>query len=293
MKPDYIVIGAGLFGSAIAKALIAKGEVVLIVDSRHPMAASKCSFGIWKDGWINQTIQPFVAAGMADLERIADGIKEVEFYNVEKDRIDIFKQIDCSKILVGKEDVLVGEVKDINKGNIVLDLPDGERIDVEYKKGVIVAAGAMTPHVLSLAEKATNIHEIDKNWGATLDLNIKLDGNRMSQWAPYRQSVLVKIGNHYSFGDGATVKNPKISDPRIEKASNRLLTHLEDILTVGIDPEKITAVNEGLRPYLKKGTTSFINQHAPWLWSATGGAKNSTILCTYVGNELVKHIGLA
>lgn len=290
---DYIVVGAGLFGSAIARNLSNKGEDVLTVDSHHPMSASKCSFGVWKDGWVNKIIQEQVTQGMENLEWLANGIRDIEVYNMEKDRMEAFKQVDCSNILLDEESHFVGRISKINKEYVTIVSGKGE-IDVKFKKGVIVAAGAMTPEVLSLAGSKHSGFGLDKLWGATLDLKIKLDGNRMSQWAPYKQSMLVEMSNGmYSFGDGATVKNPKgVDDPRIGKASDRLLTHLEDVLTVGIDHNKIKVVNEGLRPYLKKGVPDFINQHESWLWSVTGGAKNSTILCGYVGKKMVDVLGI-
>jgi hypothetical protein len=92
------------------------------------------------------------------------------------------------------------------------------------------------------------------------------------------------------FGDGSTVKNPKKMDPRVGMASERLLTHLNDITGTNIDNDKIVAVNEGYRPYLPKGESRFVRKHDEKLYSATGGAKSTTILCGHMAKQVMKKI---
>jgi len=286
-KCDVIVIGRGLFGSMIYNLLNESGLDVVIIDSNEPMSASKCSFGVWKEGWINDVIKKEANSGMGILDRFAEGIKDIQLYNIKKDRLEDFKKVDCSKILV-KDEYEWGRIVSIKNKVVRYHVnTDGEIVEIAARRAIIVAAGAWTTDVLKLAGIKENLPKIDRVWGATLDLKLQLEENRILEWAPYRQSVLVRMNGHFCFGDGATVKNPKISDVRVENASNRLLNHLNDIVGVNVSPDRIIDVNEGYRPYLKKGTTSLVNNHNDWLISATGGAKNSTILCGYVARTVL------
>jgi hypothetical protein len=291
IKTDVVVIGSGLFGSAIAKQL-GKSFEVTVIDSIDPMAASKCSFGVWKDGWVNEVIKPYVSDGMELLEEMSGGIEEIEFFNMKKEKVEIFKYADCSNILLRQDsEFLQGEVTGIRNKMVKWTSKSSEEQVIQARYAVIVAAGVWTTKVLQLVDETKGLHlpKMDALYGATLDVKLPIDSSRMWEWAPYRQAVLVKKGpRSFSFGDGATVKNPKVGDPRIEKTQNRLLQHLNYVTQVSVASDSIMAVNEGFRPYMKKGSPAgFIQQHTPWLFSATGGAKNSTILCGHVAKSMM------
>lgn len=275
MKSDIIIIGAGLFGSMTAKYMKKKGLNVILIDCEQEMAASKCSFGVWKEGWINKTIKTEVAEGLPLLEEFA-GIKKEEFFNMDKEILEPMFYVDCRKIL--NEKYLKETVVSI-KNNIV-KTNKGEHTST---KAVIVCAGVWTPELL---KGYKNVPKVDIAWGATMDYSQNIDSSRYKTWAPYRQSILLKVDEKkFVFGDGATVKNPKTEDPRIEAASTRLVLHAADVIGSS-DISKITSVKEGYRPYLAKGFGSMVNQHDSKLFSATGGAKNSTILCGWVAKSL-------
>lgn len=290
MKVDVVIVGAGLFGSMTARLLENMGYETVVIDAGEPMAASKCSFGVWKEGWINPIIRAEVDHGRGLLENIG-GIEEVEFANLKNGKYEVFQRTDCSKILLQKKEANLIPCK-VSSMRAKEVLYDDDRLVVTAKKAVIVAAGVWTSQVLGLMNGLKNVPQVDSLWGATLDVGLKVEENRVLEWAPYKQCVLVrnKTGNAFSFGDGCTVKNPKKGDPRIEKASNRILTNLYNIVGTRVSNDKITDVKEGYRPYLKKGSPNFINQHAPWLFSATGGAKNSTILCGHIALKLYEKI---
>lgn len=287
-KTDVVVIGAGLFGSMIYRHLTDKGLDVVVIDRQHPMSASKCSFGVWKPGWVNNIIKEQVSDGMELLEKHSKGIRQIEIFNVKKEKIELFSKVDCSNILTTQ--FLEATVTGIKDKTVYFKDEHGEEEKIVVKKAVIVAAGVWTTEILNLAGAKKSLPGVDKIWGATLELPDDVEENRIMEWAPYRQSVLVRkdVGTFY-FGDGATVKNPKdVDDPRVGVASDRLLQHLNDILQVTYDVDRIKSVNEGYRPYLKKGTPGFVAKHNDWLISATGGAKNSTILCGHVAKLVLE-----
>lgn len=285
-KPDVIIIGGGLVGSMTAKYLRKQGiEGILILDSRETMAASKCSFGVWKDGWINEKITDYVNQGREFLEEVCDGISIIEFNDLGTNSPLSMNRVDCSLIL--NEIIHYREVTAIKNDSVTL--ASGEVIIA--KKAVIVAAGAYTDTILKKAKYNKTLHNLDRQWGAVLEVDMKIDTSRILTWAPYKQSVLLKRNNkEFVFGDGASVKNPGKNDKRIEMVSNRLIIHMNEVVGSEVDMAKIVAVNEGLRPYLPKGEHEYVKQHDKKLFSATGGAKNTTILCSYMAQELYRRI---
>lgn len=288
-KSDVVIIGAGLFGSMTARYFRMRGLSAYVIDSKDIMAASKCSFGVWKDTWVNAVIHGEAQNGTELLQKIA-GIEEIDVYNLNKSCVDKFKRADCSKILLDfdrDDDVEMGVVERIEARTVFYRTSKGEK-SITARKAVIVAAGSWTPNVLALARDVDpeTVPRLDNLYGAVLNISSRhLDGHKIKDWAPYRQSVLLQdTATNYVFGDGATVKNPKMDDERVLRLQKRCIDHLKDI--TGDKKFTVQDIKEGFRPYLQKGSPSFINQHSEYLWSATGGAKNSTILCGHIALQL-------
>ncbi len=277
---DIIIIGGGMVGGMTAKYLRKQGLSTLILDSQEQYAASKCSFGVWKDGWINDSIKDMAMDGMDLLVEVCDGIKLIEIWDMKRDIITEMKYVDCD-LIMKESSVLKKQVTYIENNRV----HTSDNMFYEAMKAVVIAAGAYTDKILNVSGYKT-LHNIDSYWGATLCINMAIDGNRIKEWAPYKQNVLVKKDDkNFVFGDGASVKNPQLGDKRIEKTSTRLLEHLTDVVG-SIDFDKISKVDEGFRPYLKKGENEYIKQHDKKLFSITGGAKNTTILCGYFAKKL-------
>lgn len=286
LRPDVVIIGSGLVGCMTAKHIRSKGLTTMIIDMKHPMAASKCCFGNFKEGWINESIKPEFGDGLALLNKYTGGIKEITLFNVKKEREDDFFIADFEKIL--DETVCIGEVVSI-KNNIVSYITAGANMRAIAKKAVIVCAGAFTQEILENSGY-DNAPKLDKLYGATIHVNMNIEENRITEWSPYKQSVLLKRGKGFVFGDGFTVKNPTVKDPRVKKGSERLQVHMNELVGITVPNDKIQEVREGYRPYLKKGTKNFVNQHDDRLFSATGGAKNTMILCGHMAKQVWEKI---
>jgi glycine/D-amino acid oxidase-like deaminating enzyme len=287
VKTQVVIIGAGLVGSLTAKVLREAGYDSLILDMEHPYAASKCSFGIWKDGWVNDAIRKEYEAGMSTLEKYAGEREVLELFNMKKEKIDEFYYINPAKVL--NEEFLPAEVLSV-ENNKVKFVMEGQKYMAKATVAVVVCAGAFTQELLENSGYK-NAPQMDKLWGATMDVDMEIEESRIMEWAPYKQCILYKTnGKKFVFGDGATVKNPQENDPRVKKASARLQEHLDMVTQIKVPNEKIRSVKQGYRPYLKKGTPKFINKHDKRLFSATGGAKNTTILCGFMAQEVLKQI---
>lgn len=283
MKSDVIIIGAGLVGSMTARYLNKKGYSTTIIDREDVYAASKCSFGVFKDGWVNENIRDFVDEGVSFLEKVCGKVEEIPFFDMKREIESPMKYVDCNKILM--TEYIKGDVDKVKDNKVWL----GDGTKFVAKKAVVIAAGAFTDKLL-VRSNYGSIRNIDSYWGATLDVNLKIDENRIMEWAPYKQCVLVRNGKGFVFGDGASVKNPKSADPRIEKVSIRLIQHLNDTVGSNVNNDNITSLKEGLRPYLPKGQYEYAVKHDDRLISVTGGAKNTTILCAHMAKQVYKLI---
>ena len=287
MKTDVVIIGAGLFGCVTAAFLRKKGFEVIIVDNQEPMSASKCALGVWKEGWVSPKIKDKVETGLPVLNKLY-GVEDVQFFDTLKNEPVDFKYIDPEKIL--DEEILVCNVRTIDKNKVKVNDDKGNLHSIKAKRAIIVCAGVWTTELLVKSGFAKTAPTLDSYWGAQLEVAMAIDMSRIQQWAPYKQSVLFKRGKKkFVFSDGATVKNPVPSDKRIETVSPRIQQHANEVAGATIPNDKITKVNEGLRPYIK-GDGDFVQQHSDMVFSATGGAKSSLILSGYVAKTLYKLI---
>lgn len=308
MKTDVVIIGSGLVGSMTSRYLESKGLETVIVDSQHKMSASKCSFGVWKEGWVNKLIRSEYEDGLDFLQEVTGGVRDVEFlikpkpyknrsllnkYKVDQSdlKTEIFKKVDCSLIL--KEKFVEGVVEFIDKNRVVYKDIYGKDQLLVGKKGIVVAAGVWTTDLLLTSGLTDNLPYLDFQWGSVFRLrgtDLPQD-NQMAEWSPYKQSVYVLNGKKGAlFGDGAVIKNPKKDDSRIPIVSDRILIHMNDLIGKGY-AGNISEILEGYRPYLSKEkshTGKFVNQHSDYVFSATGGAKNSTILCSHMAKQVYR-----
>lgn len=309
MKTDVLIIGAGLIGSMTAKLLRSKGMGVVIVDEQNPMSASKCSFGIWKDSWVNKIIKKEYMEGIPLLEKFAGGIEEIDFivrpkpyktrsmidkYVIDKTKVskEKFKRVDCSLIL--NEEFIEASVLTIDKNRTTIVKKDGTK-ELIIAKQIVIAAGVWTTDILIQNGLMDNLPYLDFQWGSIFKLKgLELPSdNQMAEWAPYKQSVYLKTAkNKALFGDGITIKNPKKNDERIKVNSDRILLHMQELLGTKKHNGNIVDILEGYRPYLRKNSSSFefVNRHSEFVLSATGGAKNSTILCGHMAKSILREI---
>jgi len=290
---DVIIVGAGLFGCMTAKLLRANNFDVLLIDSEDQYSASKCAIGIYKEGWVNGFKEVYQQSKEVLIS--FDLIEELEFANMnvvldEASKKEMFEQllhIKCDDILNEKR--MKAEVINVFNDEVTYDVECGVRIKSIAKICVVVAAGYKNPELLKEYQAQT----IENYWGAILKVNKKIDCNRIFQWAPYRQAVLLKTSEDtFLFGDGTKVKNHESRTDMVEKVSARMVQHLQKI-TQSSDISKITGSKEGIRPILPKSEKgNFFKVVDRKLISITGGGKSSSMVCGYVAKKVFEFVKL-
>lgn len=304
-KTDIVVIGRGLFGGMINRYFRHRGISVLIIDSTEALAGSKCSAGIWNDGWVRK-IRKEAQTTVRIMEELEIAIRQIDFWDLDEndEKKTTFYQVSPFQIIV-EDDYIQDKVIGVENDKVFL--LGGETI--QARKAVIIAAGVWTDEIL----KTSGYRElgIDGVWGeAFYYAGQKIEKPKMWTWAPYRQAYafnykegrscddcsFASVCNHNTekgamggvyFANSSTVKNPKEEgDVRIEKNETRLFQHSK---AAGLNPKHITSMMVGYRPFLRY-SGPMVNKHDSKLYSATGGKKQSTILSGYVAHELYQMI---
>lgn len=293
-KVDAVVIGAGLFGSMTAKYLKSKGIETLIIDRNDPMAASKCSSGIWKPGWAGK-IQREVELSLPIISKFT-AIDNLPIFDADKNQQTTIDFIDCNNIL--NEEYFAGEViggsiatkSNSDEGvlkSIIVDV-EGQTVEIEAKY-FIICTGAFVNETLKNIGFAKSF-DLDSYWGAVLHSDDNIKQNFISQWAPYKQMYglsLMRGGENLTyFTTGTAVKNPpKGGDNRTLAGGERLVNYAS-----ANKIKSVLEIPEGFRPFFAQKDTPFVNKHAKNVWSATGGAKNSTLLCGFIAKTIFDSI---
>lgn len=306
MRTDVVIIGCGLVGGMTAKYLRKQGLEVVVVDDENLMSGSKCSFGVWKEGWVNKVIKEEYKDGKDLLDEFGGGITETEFiikpkpyksrsmvdkYIVKKTlKREIFNHVHCELIM--KELLVVRGKVDSIEGNRVTVIKNKKDKEVIVAKLIVVAAGVWTTDILLENGLNIDLPYLDFQWGSVFrlkGLDLPLE-NQLREWSPYKHSLYFRTSfNTAIFGDGVTVKNPKENDERLKVNSDRILIHMGELLGSRKYGGNIVDIQEGYRPYLNKEKTmtgKFVNRHSDWVISATGGAKNSVVLCGHMAKEV-------
>ena len=297
-KFDFLIVGAGLFGSLTAKYLADKKYSVLLIDSVEPLAASKCASGIFRNGWIKK-IKDKADISLPIVKKYTK-IKSINLFNKTSGETESYSQIDVNGILEIKpskfltfhnaklDDIAYDENGVCDKAFI--QLIDGEYQEIEIGKALIITAGFYTDNILK--EFELEPIGLDASWGITYTIAYNLKTPFIETWAPFRQLYgypMERGGKTVTyFAGGVGIKNPNgEEDKRIDKSVERMNQQAAEN---GLPVDKIIEINEGVRPYLKDVNSSMVVQRGKNIFAAAGGAKNSSVLCGYVAFRLFEMI---
>jgi len=272
---DAIVIGSGLFGRIIAKALRADGRDVLILNREEVMAGSKPAACLMKPSWFSGMGKDVYEPSLKLLDDLY-GIRDVQFTLRPKLAKATVHWIPPAEILHGPYTVAnVTSIQD----NVVFT-GDGAALEARL---IVVAAGIWTEDLLPQYD------QIPQKGVAFLWGGLHLDEPFVKPWAPYRQLVGFNRGDGIWASDGTAIQWKNWTQTREEQA----LARCQDALEEGTarhgtvaefesiferrPPRKLT----GIRPYAKGHKPCLLEEVRPGLWVASGGAKNGTVAAGY------------
>lgn len=270
---DVLVVGAGLFGSVIARHLTRQGRTVTMVDAEFSMSGSKPAACIMRPSWLTKMTKTEQATAMATLDENF-GVHEIEAYvgamGLGK-RTTVFW---CAPAAILKPDRYIKQNvsaigHDVGNPWFTVWQDSGHQSERHYPNLIIVAAGIWS-NSLRDAEIVPNLSEqagVAFTWPCDEAQETRAT---IEPWAPYKQ--LVRLPNRYPgelwVSDGTALKQLDLAR---EQACLRRCANW-----VQRDPAEAQAI-VGLRPYIRglKGP-AFVEHVLPNIWVATGGAKNGT-----------------
>jgi glycine/D-amino acid oxidase-like deaminating enzyme len=289
MYSDTIVIGSGLFGCIIARALEHAGQKVSLMDRPCNKAGrgSDPAACLMKPSWMGRLSKQQQKSSLDLLDTL---------YSVETVQFDVGLRnfggtvpvfwVPPQRILnpwqMVRGSISKIEISDNCIGVFYVD-DDGEPT-VDFARNVVVAAGVWSNSLLMLCKGAPLVKAVEALAGqALLFPHGSIGQPFIRPWAPYKQLVAFNRGDGLWVGDGSSIKEKNWDIDRREASEKRCLEAL---------PQEDQPHDRlfGLRPYVKDmhGDPAYLQQHMPGLWVATGGAKNGTIGAAWCATELVK-----
>lgn len=263
------VIGAGLFGSIITRALREEGHLVTLIDGFEGFSGSDPAACLMKPSWFSSMGPDVFGPSLSLLDRLY-GIEEIDF-RVGPIMTKV-KWINPAKILAERATAVqrfasIEEVTDHVEG---VDL-------------TVVAAGIWANEILPAHAK---IPDLSPRQGvAFLYPNARIDEPFIRPWAPYRQLVAFNRGDGLWVSDGTAVK--ELTDSHYIKARQRCWDAIKGELGDLSEALKGATWLKGNRPYVAGAKPCYLKRHDN-LIVANGGAKNGTIAAGWCASQIVE-----
>jgi glycine/D-amino acid oxidase-like deaminating enzyme len=265
---DAIVVGAGLFGAVISKALLTEGRSVLTIDDNRPLSGSAPSGSLMKPGWFSGMGKDVTEPSLELLGDIYN-LKTIEFRIWPSQLQTSVYWISTREILDGC-DVGVARVTKVRPGVVYLE---GRELTADL---VVVAAGVWSSELLP-------VPGLEGRQG----VSFRIPGQMASEpfirpWAPYKQAVAFQEDKETVWaGDGSAILPKNWTDVREAQSMNRMAKQTGMQITQ-------SHATVGIRPYVKGAKPCLLEERSPGLWIATGGAKNGLVAAGWCAHEIMR-----
>lgn len=267
---DAVVVGGGLFGQIIAAKLRAEGRTVRVLDRAEAEAGSKPAACLMKPSWLGSLSREQLDASLGTLDALY-GVHDFSFQLRPTRAMATVHWCDPATILappVDRENVVA-----VRPGQV-----ETERGEIISARLVVVAAGIWVQELLSQYPQQAQAG------AAFLWRGAHLAQPFISPWAPYRQLVAFNRGDGLWAGDGTSIKRDNWSVEREVQSAQRVTGALLEVPGIKAPPERLF----GIRPYAKGHKPCLLEEVAPGLWVASGGAKNGTAAAGWAAYEIAR-----
>jgi hypothetical protein len=275
INTDVVVIGAGLFGSIIAKELRETGKEVLVLDCEKKRAASKVAGCLIKPFGHTKL---FPCGGLRYALNFLDRhytLRVVKFQTEKPEKPMLY--VRNTDVLLGHDyTVMVKTIDFARLGDgyrILCDDEDGDE-HVFRAKTVVVCAGLWSNRLVPIYET--------KVLGSVAVLN------RDATIVPKKKAI------HYNLyprsinrGDGAWVSGEELLKIKNWNQARRQEAFEKYTKFAGM-PEENSELLFGYCSRVKHEKPCLLKEIQPHLWVATGGGTNSTILAAYAARHIAK-----
>lgn len=266
---DVLVIGAGLFGSIIAKALRDQGRSVLVVDDARKDAGSRPAACLMKPSWFSGLGKDVYEPSLRLLDRLY-GLQEIRF-RVPAGHVSVH-WVDPAKVLQPSDAVhtvrAVRARPGIGWSAVCSD------VFGYHAKLIVVAAGIWSSLLAP-------VNVVGQAGLALLWPGKTIKEPFVNVWAPYRQLVAFNRGDGLWVGDGTSVRNWSEKYRMASMARSRRAAGM---------PKEDPVELFGYRPYVADAKPCVLKEIRSGLWVATGGAKNGTLVAGWCAHQLLEKL---
>lgn len=277
---EVIVVGAGIFGTTIARKLAKDGHDVLVLDSEKIYAGSTPAACLMKPSWLTKLSKTQQAESFATLDELY-GLHELNARVMVSGFVKqqpVFWVAPRAILKPGRYEK--GDVLSIGQQDFYPLVRLADR--VIHCKTLILAAGVWTANLIDVP-KLRGQAGVAFTW--TTD-SMEEGFPRVKPWAPYRQLVAMEIEPGKTWcGDGTAVNEESMTVMREAKCLERCSDFTKK------NPEAATRLR-GIRPYIKGLTAPCYlkKEELPGVWTVTGGAKNGTASAGWAAYNIAKQL---
>lgn len=274
MKPDYdlIVIGAGVFGSIMARNAVDKGLSVVVIDDRRPMNGSSPSGFLMKPSWMTFFNQKEINGLFDDLDKLY-GVSPIKFKMWPLKKTVTAQHVNRSAVL---EDPHVTYLEDtvtaINQGVVAC------KKGTYAARHIVVAAGIWSAQLIDVPGLYGK-QGVSFLYPGEVEAFIK-------PWAPYKQVVAhaSHLPNNFWIGDGTAIKTENWTQLREDETHSRCARSVKRTIHHKVLKQR------GIRPFVKGGPKPCYYKRHDNIWVVTGGGKNGTIAAIWAANQFLNDI---
>lgn len=271
---DAIIIGAGLFGATIARALQAQGRSVTVFDDNRPLSGSGPSGCLMKPSWFSGMGKHVTEPALELLHRLYN-VRTVEF------RVHPLKVM-AKSLWIPNREVLDRADLNVVSTRVTRVLPGTTAPVVELNSEhfwtaplVVIAAGFWSSLL-------TPVPGLVGKQGVSFSWRAQVKEPSIRPWAPYKQTVVFNDSDGTVWGgDGSAIKPENWTCEREGECVARVAR------SAGLPP--LLAVSRvGIRPFVKSAGPCLVENRGNGLWVATGGAKNGTVAAGWAAYRIAK-----
>jgi len=266
------VVGGGVFGCVIGRALVEEGCKATIFDCRRPLAASRASGFLMKPSWFDG-LGKAVSKPSLDLLDKLYRLQKVKFRVAAGIRTFAYR-VDREQVLEDSEHLSYVERKVVRVGSGYIGF-SGESDNQEYDL-VVLAAGIWSA-------KLTDIGEMIGKKGISFEWKRQIRRSFIRPWAPYKQVVVFNVpGKDLVWGgDGTAIKAENWTEGRESQCLARVSKAAK------LEASEATP-HVGIRPFTGGSEPCLLEKRGKRLWLATGGGKNGTIAAGWAAVKIVE-----
>lgn len=270
---DVIVIGAGIIGATVAKAM-GEDRDVMIIDDQREMSGTKPSGGHLKPSWFSGMKKADYEPAMELLDNVW-GLIEEEFKVWPGLLNTTVYRVDTDEVIKTKH--THGTVQSIdNLDNYPIVNFTGKNASTHSVRCrlLVVAAGVWCNELLPVSIKPKQ--------GVSFRFKGQLDQPFIKPWAPYKQVVAHQQDvSEIWVGDGTAILQKNWTTGRSVACRKRCAKSL----STTEDP--LRAIT-GLRPYCESGSDPcLLKQMHKRVWLATGAGKSGTIGAGWAARRII------